>query len=269
MQRQSPSRRTLPGWMLVLAVSCIGCGGGTDPTPPAQTIPAGGGDAAIDPATDVEMIDRIAPDPSPRSESEGDDLQGGIRLPADFNPDAADQPAGAPPAAEPMKLPENFDAGADAGSGGAGKTLQFADWQGIAERIAQPGRVTVVDFWSTACGPCLREYTNLVALQRRYGDRLRAIGVNLDFDGRRTRPPESYEPAIREFLDEQDGTILNLVSRTPSDEVLAKIDAPSMPVVMVYDDRGELVTRFVDAGDTLGFSYDSHVIPAVESLLGT
>ena len=246
--------------VILIAGTLGGCGssdppGPVDATPPAKQIPAGGGDEAIDPATEVEMIDEITPDP-PATEPTG-----GMRLPENLD----DAPAAAP-AAEPMKLPEGFDAEASTHSA---PTIQFADWSAIENQIGKPGRVTVVDFWSTSCGPCLREYPNLVQLKRRYGDQLRAIGVNLDFDGRRTRPPETYEPAVRDFTERQGATFVNFISRTPSDDILAQLDAPSMPVVLIYDDRGELISRFVDAGETLGFTYQSHVVPAVEELLGT
>ena len=60
---------------------------------------------------------------------------------------------------------------------------------------ATRGKVTIVDFWATWCGPCLRSMPALDALAARYPNDLTVIAVNLDdaaearalFDERRYR----------------------------------------------------------------------------------
>jgi len=46
------------------------------------------------------------------------------------------------------------------------------------------GKVMVVDFWATWCGPCVSEIPGYVALQKKYGSKgLVIVGVSLDRKG--------------------------------------------------------------------------------------
>ena len=42
------------------------------------------------------------------------------------------------------------------------------------------GRVTIVNYWATWCGPCREEIPALVRLQERYPDQLRIVGISTD-----------------------------------------------------------------------------------------
>jgi thiol-disulfide isomerase/thioredoxin len=52
-----------------------------------------------------------------------------------------------------------------------GRSISSNDWR---------GKVTIVNFWATWCPPCRAEIPDLVALQKKYGDRLQIIGVSQD-----------------------------------------------------------------------------------------
>ena len=58
-------------------------------------------------------------------------------------------------------------------------TLDSLDGQTLTTSALR-GRVTLVNFWATWCGPCREEIPDLVALQDRYPDQLQVIGVSTD-----------------------------------------------------------------------------------------
>lgn len=143
--------------------------------------------------------------------------------------------------------------------------MTIATWQDISQTF-DDSPLIVVDFWSLSCAPCLHEFPELVALKRTHGDAIRCVSVNVDYDGRRRRPPETYLDRATDFVASVDGAILeNYLCQTPSDDVLAAIEAASIPTVLIYQD-GQLVKKFVDAGQTAGFTYQDNVNPAVSSL---
>jgi hypothetical protein len=117
----------------------------------------------------------------------------------------------------------------------------------------------------------MREFPNLVALQRAHPKDVACISFNLDFSGAADETPESCREKVHEFLDQQRAVFPNLISRDPADEVFQRLDLGSIPAVLVYGRDGELVKRF-DNDEGLygeeGFTYRDQIVPLVERLLG-
>lgn len=57
--------------------------------------------------------------------------------------------------------------------------LRLATLDGGTQSLAQPGQLTLVNFWATWCVPCLQEIPDLVRLQRQ-GGHVHIVGVALD-----------------------------------------------------------------------------------------
>ena len=146
--------------------------------------------------------------------------------------------------------------------------VDYASWEEIEKFATSRRRITVVDLWSTVCAPCVKEFPGLVKLHAEHGNAIQCISVSVDYDGRKSRPPESYEETVSGFLTSQGATFPNYISRTPSDEVLETLDVVSIPAVLIFDAEGNLVKRFIDADETAGFSYEKDIIPFVTKLAG-
>jgi thiol-disulfide isomerase/thioredoxin len=122
--------------------------------------------------------------------------------------------------------------------------LQILDWEGLQELIASKrGKVVVLDCWSTSCAPCIKEFPNLVALQKKHwAADLACISLSFDYEGI-GKPEDQREPVLK-FLREKKAAFDNVLSSVESDALTEKLDIPSIPAVFVYDRQGQLVKRF-------------------------
>lgn len=139
-----------------------------------------------------------------------------------------------------------------------------------AERLRHPGKVVVLDCWSTSCPPCVKEFPGLVALQKRFQDRVVCISLSFDYEG--IGSPEDVVPRVEGFLREVNATaIVNLVSREDADSLYGKLHLVSVPAVFVWKQDGSLARLFDDdfAAKTLGrpFTY-ADVADLVQDCLG-
>lgn len=151
-------------------------------------------------------------------------------------------------------------------------TLEVARWADVEKSIAgHAGKVVVVDFWSTWCSPCVREFPGLVKLQQAYGDQVVCISVNLNYTGAADEKPDDARADVEKFLQEQRAAFANYLASDPDVELLEKLGAAAVPVVRVYDRQGKLQKQFTNDGGEYGeegFEYAKHVEPLVKSLLG-
>lgn len=200
------------------------------------------------------------PGPAPEGQSEP---------PVEDSSPADDESA--TPGIEPSSSPatEEGDAATEPASADGDVSLKLQNWDETDKLIAgHQGKVVVVDFWSTSCLPCRREFPHLVALQKAHPDEIACVSVSLDYSGRKSRPPESYRDSVLEFLNEQDATIDNVLSTDDPDELEKRLELAPIPLVWVLDRDGERL-RVFDNADLEGeeFTYEADVVPFVESLL--
>jgi cytochrome c biogenesis protein CcmG, thiol:disulfide interchange protein DsbE len=111
----------------------------------------------------------------------------------------------------------------------AGKPVRLADYH---------GKLVLLNFWASWCGPCLEEMPKFSGWQREYGAQgLQVIGVSMDDDSasaRRliARHPTAYPILIGDAeLGESFGGVLGL------------------PLTYLIDPKGRIVARYQGNGD--------------------
>jgi thiol-disulfide isomerase/thioredoxin len=116
------------------------------------------------------------------------------------------------------------------------------------------GKVLILDFYATWCEPCRDSIPHLVALQERYQNKVRIIGLNVGGEDDLERVPAFAKRFNIQYpLGLPDEDLVQLLLS----------DSQAIPQTFVFDRRGTLAKRFI------GFGYDTgeQIDQAVESAL--
>jgi thiol-disulfide isomerase/thioredoxin len=123
-----------------------------------------------------------------------------------------------------------------------GKPLTLAD---------SHGKVILLNFWATWCGPCREEIPDLIELQRKYKDRLQIIGISVDDDD---------AGAVKKVVD---ATGINYPVAMASAEVrMAYGGIGALPTSFVLDSEGRVVQKHEGLRDPMLYEIE------VRALLG-
>jgi peroxiredoxin len=121
-----------------------------------------------------------------------------------------------------------------------GKTLKFPE--------DYKGKILLLDFWATWCGPCLEEVPNVVANYKKYHDKgLEILGISLD--------RENAEKKIARITDQKKMTWPQIYDGEYWESAVAKLyGVHAIPyMLLVNGDTGEILASGKDIrGNALG-----------------
>ncbi|MFN0198656.1 MAG: TlpA family protein disulfide reductase [Planctomycetaceae bacterium] len=248
---------------LTVMSASIGCEGGS---PPASSSTAQTGQNETKPTTG----DDTAAASAQGTYDEPGTKSAALETPVSTDPDSNEGPALIGPTAETESASESSTASKPDSKD---FDLQLKDLEGLQELIAEhKGKVVVVDYWSSWCPPCIREFPHLVHLQKQLGEDVVCISACCNYDGLPDEPPESFRKDVQAFLKEHDADILNVIMTVDTTALFKQLNLASIPAVYVYNRDGELAKRFDNEDpDKLKadgeFTYEKDITPLVTELL--
>jgi thiol-disulfide isomerase/thioredoxin len=133
--------------------------------------------------------------------------------------------------------------------------LQLKDHTGKEQKLSDfAGKIVVLNFWATWCGPCAKEMPMFVELSNKYAAQgVVMVAASLD-------APET-QPAIAPFVEKQKIAFPVLVGTTV-DHMKEFGIGESLPGTVFIDQQGNVVSRI------LGEARKKEVVERVEWLLG-
>ena len=109
---------------------------------------------------------------------------------------------------------------------------------GTVNLAAARGKVVLLNFWATWCGPCRMEVPDLVELQKKYQDRLQVIGLVID---------DADEDAVRKFAERYS---INYPVAMATDEMRFQFGGvPALPTSFIIDAQGRVVQKHIGLRD--------------------
>lgn len=124
----------------------------------------------------------------------------------------------------------------------------------------QHGKVVLVDFWATWCGPCLVQLPHSVELAEKFGKELTVVTVSMD-------DPTDPAPVQKQLLQRGAARLVNLISEAtgPQGVEAFEIEGGALPHYKVYDRQGKLRRTFgVDPAAEKQFTVDDVAAAVVE-----
>jgi thiol-disulfide isomerase/thioredoxin len=151
---------------------------------------------------------------------------------------------------EGVKWPENKEQSSSGAASIPDLVSKMGGWTWIGQRPNVQGKIVVIDFWRTWCGPCKRAIPGLEALQNQHRNELAIIGLS----GKDDRENESV---LRSFLAGKRSAYFHAYEE--SNSLMTQMGVNGFPTVIVLSSDGVIRWR--------GHPMDKDFRKAVESMI--
>lgn len=122
---------------------------------------------------------------------------------------------------------------------------------GTVSLAAARGKVVLLNFWATWCGPCRMEVPDLVELQKKYPERLQVIGLVVD---------DEEQDAVRAFAKRYS---INYPIAMATNEIRFRFGGvPALPTTFIIDAEGRVVQKHIGLRDPVLYELE------IRALLG-
>lgn len=108
-----------------------------------------------------------------------------------------------------------------------GKEVKLSDYK---------GKIVLIDFWATWCGPCRKGIPDLIELQNEYKNEIVVLGITLD---NKTNTAKDVDPFVKNMK-------INYPVLWTDDETIKNYgNINSIPTSFVVDKKGVIVSKHV------------------------
>ncbi|MCS7065761.1 MAG: redoxin family protein [Fimbriimonadales bacterium] len=143
-----------------------------------------------------------------------------------------------------LSLP--FYAQATLKEGDKAPPLKVAKWiKGKPIQRFEPGKVYVVEFWATWCGPCRQSIPHLTELAQKFRGKVTIVGVSI-WENPRNNTSSDYMPRVEQFVREMGDKMNYIVAVDDPKGTVARAwmnaaGQDGIPTAFVVDQRGRIV----------------------------
>jgi thiol-disulfide isomerase/thioredoxin len=132
--------------------------------------------------------------------------------------------------------------------------VELKSQQKVTDLAAYRGQVIYLDFWASWCGPCIKSFPWMNAMQTKYANMgFKVISINLDEDLKDAKRFLKQYPANFEVFYDPDG------------QIAEQLNVSGMPTSIIIDRAGRVHSQHVGFNLSKSDYYEQMIVELIES----